>query len=150
MVYDGDGLAFGWGDLVVASFKINGVVIVDSSRGAQREVKIEKSREGTGAEGACFFQKSQLPNGERNQIGAAAFCLVLAGEFHLKDFVGMLPIAHVGVGHESDEAAFDFSFGLRSWCDEMSDAQGPQGALELALGIGVVIAGAGSMWCRKT
>ena len=63
----------------------------------------------------------------------------------------MLPIAHVGVSQESDEAtlasaeaAFDFSFGLRRWGDEMSDAQSPQSALELALGIGVVVAGAGS------
>ena len=59
----------------------------------------------------------------------------------------MLPIANVGVGHKSDEAAlesaeaaFDFSFGLRSWSDEVSDAQSPQGALELALGVGVVTA----------
>lgn len=29
----------------------------------------------------------------------------------------------------------------RSWGNEMSDAQGPQGALELAPGVGVVIAG---------
>ena len=69
----------------------------------------------------------------------------------MKNFVGLLPIAHVGVGHESDEAtlacaeaAFDFSFGLRRWGDEMSDAQSLQSALKLALGIGVVIAGAGS------
>ena len=63
----------------------------------------------------------------------------------------MQPTAHVGVGHESDEAAlesseaaFDFSFGLRSWGDEVSNAQSEQGALKLALGIGVIIAGAGS------
>ena len=151
MVYDGDSLAFGRGDLVAATFKIDGVVVVDSSRGSQREVKVEKSRLGAGPEGADVFPVSLLPNRDRNEIGAAVFGLVLAGEFHLKDFVGMLPIAHVGVGHESDKqalesakAAFDFSFGLRSWGDEVGDAQSPQGALELALGIGVVTAGAGS------
>ena len=150
MVHDGDGLAFGRGDLVAATFKIDGVVVIDSSRGSQREVKVEKSREGAGPEGTCFFQKSLLPNRDRNEIGAAVFGLVLAGEFHLKDLVGMLPIAHVGVCHESDEAAlesaeaaFDFSFGLWSWGDEVSDAKSPQRALELALGVGVVIAGAG-------
>ena len=41
MVYDGDGLAFGRGDLVTAPIKIDGAVIVDSSRGSQREVKVE-------------------------------------------------------------------------------------------------------------
>ena len=151
MVYDGDGLAFGRGDLVAASFKIDGVVIVDSSRGSQREVKVKESREGAGPEGADIFQESFLPNGDRDEICAAVFGLVLADEFHLKDIVGMQPTAHVGVGHESDEAAlesseaaFDFSFGLRSWGDEVSNAQSEQGALKLALGIGVIIAGAGS------
>ena len=151
MVYDGDDLAFRRCDLVAAPFKIDGVVIVDSSRSSQREVEIEESRERTGSEGAGIFEESFLPNSDRNEIGAAVFGLVLAGEFHLKDFVGMLPIAHVGVGHESDKpalesakAAFDFSFGLRSWGDEVSDAQSPQCALELALWVGVVIARAGS------
>jgi len=151
MVYDGDGLAFGWGDLVAASFKIDGVVIVDSSRGSQREVEVEESREGAGAEGADVFPKSFLPNGDRDEIRAAVSGLVLADEFHLKDFVGLQPAAHVGVGHKSDEAAlesaeaaFDFSFGLRGWGDEVSDAQSQQGALKLALRIAVVIAGAGS------
>jgi len=151
MVNNGDGLAFGRGDLVAASLKIDGVVIVDSSRGSQREVEIEKSREGTGPEGAGLFQESLLPNGDRDEICAAVSGLVLADEFHLKDFVGMQPTAHVGVGHESDEtalesaeAALDFSFGLRSWGDEVSDAKSQQGALKLALGVGVIVAGAGS------
>ena len=81
----------------------------------------------------------------------AIFGLVLAFDFHLKDLVGMLPIAHVGMGHESDEAtlesaepAFDFSFGLRSRGDKMGDAQSPERTLELASGIGVIIAGARS------
>ena len=50
MVYDGDGLAFGRGDLVTAPIKIDGAVIVDSSLGSQREVKIEDSRERAGPE----------------------------------------------------------------------------------------------------
>jgi hypothetical protein len=83
MVYDGDGLTFGRGDLVAASFKIDGVVIVDPSRGSQREVEIKKSCEGTGSEGAGIFQESLLPNGERDEICAAVSGLVLADEFHL-------------------------------------------------------------------
>jgi hypothetical protein len=37
MVQDGDGSAFGRSDLVIVSFKIDGVVIVDSADAAQRE-----------------------------------------------------------------------------------------------------------------
>ena len=151
MVYDGDGLAFGRGDLVGASFKIDGVVIVDSSRGTQREVKIKKSWEGTGPEGADIFQESLLPNDDGDEICAAGSGLVLAGEFHLKNLVGLQPTAHFCVGQESDEAALesaeaalDFAFGLRGWGDEVSDAQSQEGPLKLALGIGVIIAGAGS------
>jgi len=151
MVYDGHGPAFGRCDLVGAPFKIDGVVIVDSSRGSQREVKIEKGRGRAGPQGAAIFQKSLPPNSDRHEIGGSAFGLVLAGEFHLKDFVSMEPIAHFGMGHKSNQAAlesaeatFDFSFGLRTWGNEMSDAQGSQGALELAPWIGVVIAGTGT------
>lgn len=63
----------------------------------------------------------------------------------------MEPIAHFCMSHERNQAAlegakaaFDFSLGLWGRRDEMSDAKGPQCALELAPGIGVVIAGAGS------
>ena len=54
-MYDGDSLTLGRGGLLAASFKIDGVVIVDSSRGSQREVKVEESREGAGLEGADIF-----------------------------------------------------------------------------------------------
>ena len=154
MVYDCDGLAFGRGDFVAAAFKIDGVVVIDSSRGPQREVEVEQCREGTGSEGAGFFQERLLPNGYRNKAGAAISGLILADDFHLENLVGMIPIAYVSVGHECNEAAlksaetsFDFPLGLRSWGDEMGNAQSAECALKLALGIGVVISGA---WPKKT
>ena len=58
------------------------------------------------------------------------------------------------MGEEGDEAflegaetAFDFAFGLRGWGHEVGDAEGAQGALELAAGVEVVevvVGGAGS------
>ena len=79
---------------------------------------------------------------------------VLAADFHLEDFVGVLPALDPGMGHESDEAflksaetAFDLAFGLGSRRDEMGDAKPKQGALELALRIAMVVTGT---WAEET
>ena len=71
---------------------------------------------------------------------------ILAFDFHLKDFVGAFVGVDLGMGQECDEAflkgaeaAFDFAFGLRGWGDEVGDAEGAQGALELAAGVEVVV-----------
>lgn len=92
-------------------------------------MKIKKGWERAGPQGSAILQKSLPPNSDWHEIGGSVFGLVLAGEFHLKDCVGLVPIAHFGVGHESNQAAlesaeatFDFSFGLRSWGNEMRDA----------------------------
>jgi hypothetical protein len=73
----------------------------------------------------------------------------LALDFHLEDFVGVLPSLDSGVGQEGDqallegaEAPFDFAFGLGSWRDEMGHGEAEQGALELASGITMIVAGA--------
>lgn len=42
---------------------------------------------------------------------------------------------------EGAEAAFDFPFGLRAGGDQMRDAQGGEGALELGAGIEMVAGG---------
>ena len=75
----------------------------------------------------------------------------MAMEFHLEDLVGVLRGGDFCVGKEGDEAAlegaeasFDFAFCLRSGRDEMGDAEAAQGALKLALWVGVVAAGAGA------
>ena len=76
---------------------------------------------------------------------------VLAGDLHLEDSIGLPPGFSVGVGEQGCEAAlegakaaFDFSLGLRSGRDQMGHAEPAQGALELAFGIAVIVAGAGS------
>jgi hypothetical protein len=72
-------------------------------------------------------------------------------DFHLEDLVGGLVGGDLGVGEKGDEAflegaeaAFDFAFGLGGGCDEVGDAEGAEGALELAAGIEVVVGGAGA------
>ena len=77
----------------------------------------------------------------------------MALEFHLEEFVGVLGGGDFGVGQEGDdaaldgaEAAFDFAFCLRGGCDEMGDAEGPEGALKFALWVAAVAAGA---WAEK-
>jgi hypothetical protein len=66
---------------------------------------------------------------------------VLTADFELEDFVGVLPGFDLCVSHEGDqtflecaEASLDFAFGLGSGRDQVSDAEGPKGALELAFG----------------
>lgn len=72
----------------------------------------------------------------------------LALDFHLKDGIGGFPIADPSVCQQGDEAvleglkaALNFAFGLRCWGHEVCDVKRPQGALELATWIGVMIVG---------
>ena len=72
-------------------------------------------------------------------------------DFHLEDLVGGLVGGDIGVGEKGDEAflegaeaAFDLAFGLGRGCDEVGDAEGAEGALELAARVEVVVGGAGA------
>lgn len=76
---------------------------------------------------------------------------VLACDFHLEDLVGLLEGFDFGVGQEGDqtflegaEASFDFAFGLRCWSDQVSDVQGFERSLELALGVVEIVARTGA------
>lgn len=78
----------------------------------------------------------------------AAPLAILAADFELEDFVRVRPRLDVGVSQEGDEtflegakSTLDLALGLGSRCDQVSDAKGAEGALELALGISAVITG---------
>ncbi len=86
-----------------------------------------------------------------DQTGGAIGFVVLSGNLHLENFVGMSGSSHPGVGHESDQAflkgaetALDLALGLGCGRHEMSDPQSAQGTLELALGVDAIIAGTGA------
>ena len=71
MVQDSDGFALGGSDLVIAPFKVDGVIVVDPARATEGEVKIQQSGLRTGAEGAGFLQEGLLPHLGRDFSGAA-------------------------------------------------------------------------------
>jgi hypothetical protein len=95
------------------------------------------------------FEQLIIPNFGRDPAGGSLGFAALALNFHLEDRIGGLPVADSGVGHQGDEAvleglkaALDLALGLRRWSHEMRDVQRPQGTLELAARIGVMVAGA--------
>jgi hypothetical protein len=148
MVDDGDGLAGGLRDFIISSLKVDGVIVIDPAVGAEGEVQIEKAGRGRGAETGFVFRQRFFPHIQRDGASAALYGPVLTLDFHLQDFVGVFPGLDFGVRQKGDqaflesaEAAFDFPFGLRSWGDEVSHGEAEQGALELAFGIAVIVAG---------
>jgi len=72
--------------------------------------------------------------------------VVLAFDFHLQNFLGLLVGANSGVGQEREkpvlegaEAPFEFAFGLRGGSHQMGDAESLEGSLELAFWVFVVV-----------
>lgn len=79
---------------------------------------------------ALVFQQGIFPDIQRDQARAALASAILAADFHLEDFIGMLPSLNLGVSQERDEAslesakaAFDLSFGLWSRSDKVNHAK---------------------------
>ncbi len=149
VVDEGDGRFGSAGVLVIAALEIDGVVVVDAALLAKGKVQVEQRRGRCGAEALGAGQQGVFPDGEGDEAGAALAGAVLALEFHLKDVVGVLGGGDFGVGQEGDEAAlegaetaFDFAFCLRGGRDEVGDVEGAEGALEFALRVAAVAAGA--------
>jgi len=112
-------------------------------------MQIQETWNGRGAEFSVVFKQGFFPHFQRDQACTALDGAVLAIDFHLEDFIGVLPGLDPGMGHESNQAflksaktAFDFTFGLRSGRDEVGHTKSKQGALELAFWITAVVGGA--------
>ena len=136
-------------DLVVAALKIDGVVVVDAALLAKGKMEVEQGRGGCRAEALGAGQQGVFPDGDGDEAGAALAGAVLALEFHLEELVCVLGNGDFGVGQEGDDAAlegaqaaFDFALCLRGGCDEVRDAECSEGALEFALWVAAVAAGA--------
>lgn len=148
MVNEGDGVASRGTDGPAPTEEINLMVGVDAASEVQRQMEIQQRgiRAGT-QDGALFF----LGFGAgvvRGQAGGAADGSILTGQLAGQQFLSGGVIGDLLEGQKGDEAllegakaAFDFAFGLRAGGDQMRDAQGGEGALELRTWIAVVARG---------
>ena len=147
-MHDGDELAFGGSNLEIAPLEVDGVVVIDASRGAQRKVEIQERGRRAWAHGGVGRQLGVCEDLKGDISGGAVDFAILAADFELKDLVSLLPSRDVGVGQEGHEtflegskAALDLALGLRSGGDQVSDAESQEGPLEVAFGVGPVVSG---------
>jgi hypothetical protein len=154
MVDDDDGLAEGGGDLVTAALEVDGMGVVDAAAATQGKVEIKEGGGRNGMHSAIGGERLLLPDLERPAADGAIYGKVLACDFHLEDNIGLLPGGGTGVGKkghqtalEGAETALDFAFSLRCGSNTMGDAETFEGALELADGIAMIVAGA---WPEET
>ena len=107
------------------------------------EVQERGGRAGT--DRGALFHQGQIPSRIGAAAGGAANRGVLMGHLAIQDNLSGGVIADAFESQEGDqallqgaEAAFNFAFGLRARSDEMSHAQGGEGALELGGGIPII------------
>lgn len=145
------GPARGGGDLVVQAVELDDVAEVDFATGAQRKMEVQHGGVRRWTEAGGAVEDLIVPDLFGHLAGGSKDFAVLALDFHLEDLVGMLPRTDFFVSHEGDESvlkcaetSFDLALGLRGGSDEVGDLQRPQGTLELAPRITVVVAGTGT------
>jgi hypothetical protein len=136
MVYDGNRLPRRGGDLIIPTLEIDSLVFVDPACAAHGKMQIQQAWNGRWTDTPVVFQQGFVPYVQRDLVGAALFCAVLTDDFHLEDFVGLLPGFDLGMGKEGNdsvlkgpESTFDLAFGLGSGCDEMGDTKPAQRTL---------------------
>ena len=95
--------------------------------------------------GRCAFVQCLGASLVRGQAGGAADGSILAGQFACEQLLSRGIIGDFLIGQQGDaallegaEAAFDFALGLGAGCDQMGDAQGCEGPLELGTRIAAV------------
>jgi len=98
-----------------------------------------------GQQGCAFFRQGFIPGGFGAEADGATDGGVLSFQFAVEHGLGPGIIADFFIGQQGHqtflhgaEAAFDLAFGLRAGGDQMSDAQGGEGALKLRAGITVI------------
>ena len=108
-------------------------------------MQVQQGREWAGADDRARFQQRELPSGIGRAPGGAANRGILVGHLAVQDDLGGGVIADLLVSQERHQAllqgakaAFDLAFGFRAWGDQMGDAQGREGTLELGAGIAII------------
>jgi len=106
-------------------------------------MQIEQLRVRGGAQFGALLAQGFVPGLFGSEAGGAVLVeAIVASDFGSQELVGLIESLNFFVGKERDQAflqgakeSFNFAFGLGRRCDAMVDAQGGQGALELAGGI---------------
>lgn len=132
------GLAGGGGDGPALTEEVDLLIGVDAAPQVQGQMQVQQTGGGARAPGRAAFAQGQGAGRVGRLLGGAAAGAVWAGQFAVEQLLGGGVGGDARVGQERDqtvlkgaEAAFDFAFGLRAGGDEVGDAQGGEGALEL-------------------
>lgn len=72
MMDEGDGCAFGWGDVPATSQKVDWVVGVDAAFQMERQMQIQQGCRRTGTRGGALFSESSFRGGIGAEAGGAA------------------------------------------------------------------------------
>ncbi len=109
------------------------------------QMQVQEGGWRTRTDGRASFPQRLIPSRIGAVAGGAADGGILVGHLAVQDDLSGGVIADVFVSQERDQAllqgakaAFDFTFGLRAWGDQMGHAQGGEGALELRSGIPII------------
>jgi hypothetical protein len=118
------------------------VIGVDAAAQGERQMQVQQAGSGTGAAHRAPFGLRLGAGGVWGQASGAADGAILPGQFTVQEFVGGGVGGDLFVGQQREQAvlegaepAFDFTLGLGTGGDEVGDAQGGEGALELGAGI---------------
>ena len=142
MMDEGDGPALGGADGPAAAEEVDLVVGVAAAGEVQGQMKVEQARIRTGPQGVAPLGLGLGPGVIGRAAGGAAEGPVLSLQFLVQECLGGRVGGDALVGQQGDqtflegaEATFDLALGLRARGDQMGDAQGGEGALELRTGI---------------
>src|SRR6266850_2358101 len=145
MVNEGDGGALGWGNGPTASQEVYLVVGIDAAAQVERQMQVQQCRGWARTYGRALFGQGLVPGSIGAEARGAANGGVLVGDLAIQYGLGGGVISDVFVSQEryqaqlqSSKAAFDLAFGLWAGGNQMGDAQGGEGALELRTGIPIV------------
>lgn len=148
MVNKRHGMASGCSDGPATTQEVHLMVGIDASSEVQGQMEIHQAGVGARTHDIAFFFLSLGASVVGGQAGGAADGAILTGQLAGEQFLGGGVIGDLLIGQKRDEAllegaktAFDFSFGLRAGGDQMGDAQGGEGALELRARIAAIACG---------
>lgn len=148
MVNEGDGVASRGTDGPAPTEEIHLMIGVDAASEVQRQMEIQQRGIRTSTQDGALFFLGFGASVVWGQAGGAADGAILTGQLAGQQFLSGGVIGDLLEGQKGDhaflegaKAAFDFSFGLRAGRDQMRDAQGGEGTLELRTWIAVVARG---------